>query len=106
MSLTRGARLGSSAAVGPLGAGGMGEVYEARDTRLNGTVAINVLPERLASDPHLERRVEREAKTISSPHICTPHDIGKQDTIDLLVMGHLEGETLAGRLNQGGPPCW
>ena len=81
----------------PLGAGGMGEVYKATDTRLDRTVAIKVLLAHVADDPDLRQRFEREAKTISSlnhPHICTLHDIGQQDGIDFLVMEYLEGETL------------
>ena len=82
----------------------MGEVYKARDTRLDRTVAIKVLPAHVASDPDLKRRFEREAKTISSlnhPHICTLYDIGNQDGIDFLVMEYLEGETLEERLRRG-----
>ena len=85
----------------------MGEVYKARDTRLDRTVAIKVLPEHVAADPDLKQRFEREAKTISSlnhPHICTLHDIGSQDGIDFLVMEYLEGDTLAQRLQKGGLP--
>ena len=85
----------------------MGEVYKARDTRLDRTVAIKVLPEHVASDPDLRQRFEREAKTISSlnhPHICTLHDIGSQDGIDFLVMEYLEGDTLAQRLQKGALP--
>ena len=85
----------------------MGEVYRARDTRLDRTVAIRVLPEHVASDPDLRQRFEREAKTISSlnhPHICTLYDIGEQDGIDFLVMEYLEGDTLAQRLEKGALP--
>ena len=85
----------------------MGEVYKARDTRLDRTVAIKVLPEHVASDPDLKQRFEREAKTISSlnhPHICTLYDIGGQDGIDFLVMEYLEGDTLAQRLEKGALP--
>ena len=85
----------------------MGEVYKARDTRLDRTVAIKVLPEHVAADPDLKQRFEREAKTISSlnhPHICTLHDIGEQDGIDFLVMEYLEGDTLAQRLEKGALP--
>ena len=85
----------------------MGEVYKARDIRLDRTVAIKVLPEHVASDPDLQQRFEREAKTISSlnhPHICTLHDIGNQDGIDFLVMEYLEGDTLAQRLTKGPLP--
>ena len=91
----------------PLGAGGMGEVYKATDTRLDRTVAIKVLPAHVADDPDLRQRFEREAKTISSlnhPHICTLHDIGTQDGIDFLVMEYLDGETLAQRLEKGALP--
>ena len=82
----------------------MGEVYRARDTRLDRTVAIKVLPEHVAADSDLKQRFEREAKTISSlnhPHICTLHDIGSQDGIDFLVMEYLDGETLQKRLERG-----
>jgi serine/threonine protein kinase len=91
----------------PLGAGGMGEVYRARDTRLGRDVAVKVLPAHLSSNPELKQRMEREARAISSlnhPHICTLHDIGTQDGIDFLVMEHLEGETLADRLQRGALP--
>ena len=107
MALTPGTRLGPYEIVSALGAGGMGEVYKARDTRLDRTVAIKVLPEHVASDPELKQRFEREAKTISSlnhPHICTLHDVGNQDGVDFLVMEHLEGETLAQRLTKGALP--
>ena len=105
MPLAAGTSLGPYQIDAPLGAGGMGEVYKARDTRLDRTVAIKVLPAHVAADPDLKQRFEREAKTISSlnhPHICTLHDIGSQDGIDFLVMEYLEGETLAERL-AGGP---
>ncbi len=98
MALAPGVRLGPYEIVSALGAGGMGEVYKARDTRLDRTVAIKVLPEHVASDPELKQRFEREAKTISSlnhPHICTLYDVGSQDGVDFLVMEYLEGETLA-----------
>ncbi len=104
MALTRGTRLGPYEIQSPLGAGGMGEVWKARDTRLERTVAIKVLPPALASSPDLRARLEREAKAISGlhhPHICTLYDIGSQDGIDFLVMEHLEGETLAERLTRG-----
>ena len=93
MPLTPGTTLGPYEVQAPLGAGGMGEVYKAADTRLDRTVAIKVLPEHVAADPDLKQRFEREAKTISSlhhPHICTLHDIGSQDGIDILVMEFLE----------------
>ena len=82
MPLAAGTQLGPYEIVSAIGAGGMGEVYKARDTRLDRSVAIKVLPEHVASDPDLKQRFEREAKTISSlshPHICTLHDIGSQD---------------------------
>ncbi len=107
MPLTSGTALGPYQIVAPLGAGGMGEVYKARDTRLDRTVAIKVLPEHVAADPDLKQRFEREAKTISSlnhPHICTLHDIGNQDGIDFLVMEYLDGQTLAQRLEKGALP--
>ena len=107
MALTPGTRLGPYEIQSPLGAGGMGEVWKARDTRLERTVAIKVLPPALASSPDLKARFEREAKAISAlqhPHICTLYDIGSQDGIDFLVMEHLEGETLAKRLTRGPLP--
>lgn len=85
----------------------MGEVYRARDTRLGRDVAIKVLPSHLSSNPDLRQRMEREARSISSlnhPHICTLHDIGSQDGVDFLVMEHLDGETLADRLQRGAMP--
>ncbi len=88
MPLQPGTTLGPYEILSPIGAGGMGEVYKARDTRLDRTVAIKVLPEHVAADPDLKQRFEREAKTISSlnhPHICTLYDIGSQDGIDFLV---------------------
>ena len=107
MPISPGTRLGPYEIVAAIGAGGMGEVYKARDTRLDRTVAIKVLPEHVAADPDLKQRFEREAKTISSlnhPHICTLYDIGSQDGIDFLVMEYLEGDTLAQRLEQGALP--
>jgi serine/threonine protein kinase len=104
MALTSGTRLGPYEVVEPLGAGGMGEVYRARDTRLGRDVAIKVLPAHLSANPDLKQRLEREAKAISSlnhPHICTLYDVGSQNGVDFLVMEHLEGETLADRLHRG-----
>jgi eukaryotic-like serine/threonine-protein kinase len=104
MTLTSGAKLGPYEIQSPLGAGGMGEVYRAKDTRLDRTVAIKVLPSHLSSNTDLKQRFEREAKAISSlnhPRICTLHDIGHQDDIDFLVMECLEGESLAERLRKG-----
>jgi serine/threonine protein kinase len=107
MALPNGAKLGPYEIIAPLGAGGMGEVYQARDTRLDRTVAIKVLPSQLSDDVTRRQRFEREAKAISSlnhPHICTLHDIGRQDDIDFIVMEYLEGETLAARLEKGALP--
>ena len=104
MSLSSGNKLGPYEIVSPLGAGGMGEVFRARDTRLDRTVAIKILPSQLSSDPDRRQRFEREAKTISSlnhPHICVLYDVGHQDGMDYLVMECLEGETLARRLEKG-----
>jgi Tol biopolymer transport system component len=107
MPLAPGTQLGPYEIVAPLGAGGMGEVYRARDTRLDRTVAIKILPAQFSSDPIRKQRFEREAKTISSlnhPHICVLHDIGHQDGTDYLVMECVEGETLAKRLEKGPLP--
>src|SRR5712692_7875865 len=107
MTLAAGTKLGPYEITGAIGAGGMGEVYKARDTRLDRTVAVKVLPAHLADRSELRERFEREAKTIASlnhPHICTLHDIGQQDGIDYLVMEYLEGETLAQRLLKGSLP--
>jgi serine/threonine protein kinase len=107
VGLASGTKLGPYEIQGPLGAGGMGEVYRARDTRLGRDVAIKVLPAHLSSNPDLRQRMEREAKAISSlnhPHICTLHDVGSQDGVDFLVMELLEGETLADRLQRGALP--
>ena len=107
MALEPGARLGPYEIVSPAGAGGMGEVYRARDTRLDRTVAIKVLPPDLTSDPAARQRFEREARAVaalSHPHICTLHDIGRQDGTDYLVMEYLDGETLAARLARGKLP--
>ncbi len=105
--LTSGTRLGPYEIQSPLGAGGMGEVYRARDTRLERTVPIKILPAQLSSDPARKQRFEREAKTISSlnhPHICVLYDVGHQDGIDYLVMECVEGESLAKRLEKGPLP--
>src|SRR5712691_9791393 len=107
MPLVSGTKLGPYEIVAPLGSGGMGEVYRARDTRLERTVAIKILPAHLSSDPVRKQRFEREAKTISSlnhPHICVLHDVGSQDGMDYLVMECVEGETLAKRLEKGPLP--
>src|SRR6202161_3259264 len=107
MSLTSGKRLGPYEIQSALGAGGMGEVYRARDTRLDRIVAIKVLPHHLSSNPDLKQRFEREARAISSlnhPRICTLHDVGHQDGVDFLVMELLEGESRADRLKRGPLP--
>src|ERR1700746_2986461 len=108
MALTSGTKLGPYEVVSALGAGGMGEVYRARDTRLERDVAIKVLPAQLSADPNLTQRLEREAKAVSKlshPNICTLHDIGHQDGMDFLVMEYLEGETLEQRLRRGALPA-
>jgi eukaryotic-like serine/threonine-protein kinase len=104
MSLSAGTKLGPYEIQSLLGAGGMGEVYRARDTRLDRTVAIKILTQRLADTPEVRQRFEREARAVSSfnhPHICALYDIGHQDGIDYLVMEYLEGETLSKRLESG-----
>jgi serine/threonine protein kinase len=107
MAIVPGRRLGPYEIFSAIGAGGMGEVYRARDTRLDRIVAIKVLPTHLADRSEVRERFEREARTIASlnhPHICTLHDTGHQDGIDFLVMEYLEGETLAQRLVKGPLP--
>ena len=107
MGLTSGTRLGPYEIQSPLGAGGMGEVYRARDTRLDRTVAVKILPSHLSENAEAKQRFDREARTISSlnhPNICTLHDVGRQDGVDYLVMEYLEGETLADRLRKGPLP--
>ena len=107
MSLSSGTRLGPYEVVEPAGAGGMGEVYRARDTRLGREVALKVLPARFAADPDFRRRLDREAKAVSSlshPHVCPLYDVGHAEGVDFLVMEYLEGETLAQRLTRGALP--
>ena len=104
MTLSAGSRLGPYEILSPIGAGGMGEVYKARDTRLERTVAIKVLPAHLSASPESRQRFEREAKTISQlshPHICALHDVGREGDTEYLVMEYLEGETLSERLAKG-----
>src|SRR5512146_3102453 len=104
MALSAGTRLGPYEIQGALGAGGMGEVYRARDTRLDRTVAIKILSSHLSSTPALRQRFEREARAISSlqhPHICVLHDLGSDNGTDYLVMEYLDGESLADRLARG-----
>ncbi len=107
MSLDAGTKLGPYEVLAAVGAGGMGEVYRAKDTRLGRDVAVKVLPAHLSASAELRQRLEREAKTISQlshPHICTLHDVGHHDGTDYLVMEFLEGETLADRLSKGALP--
>ena len=107
MPLESGRRLGHYEILMPLGAGGMGEVYKARDPRLDRIVAIKVLPEHTAGNADLQERMAREAKAISSlnhPNICTLFDIGHEEGRDFLVMEYLEGETLAERLVKARSP--
>ncbi|MGE5176984.1 MAG: protein kinase domain-containing protein [Hyphomicrobiales bacterium] len=108
MSLTPGTRLGVYEILGPLGAGGMGEVYRARDTRLGREIAIKVIPRHLASTPEVRARFEREARVISSlnhPNICTLHDVGHEGDTDFLVLELVDGESLADRLTRGPMPA-
>jgi serine/threonine protein kinase/Tol biopolymer transport system component len=107
MSILAGTRLGPYEILSPLGAGGMGEVYKAKDTRLDREVAIKVLPTHLSDNPDLKQRFEREAKAISQlthPHICALYDVGNADGLEYLVMELLEGQTLAERLEKGPLP--
>src|SRR5437870_2694304 len=107
MPLATGTRLGPYEVLSPAGAGGMGEVYRARDTRLGRVVAIKVLPSALAQNAELRRRLEQEARSISKlshPHICALYDIGNHDGIEFLVLEYLEGETLDQRLRRGPLP--
>src|ERR1051326_3010815 len=107
MALISGTKLGPYEIQSPLGAGGMGEVYRARDTRLDREVAIKVLPARLNQSSDLRARLEREARAISGlqhPNICVLYDVGCQDGVDFLVMEYLEGETLAARIRRGPLP--
>jgi len=107
MTLAVGKHLGSYEILALIGVGGMGEVYKARDTRLDRTVAIKILPDHVANDADFRQRFEREARTISSlnhPHICTLYDVGSDNGVEFLVMELLEGETLAQRLAKGALP--
>src|SRR5882757_1109274 len=108
MSITPGAKLGPYEIQSLLGAGGMGEVYRALDTRLQRTVAIKVLAAHLSSDPDLHARFEQEAKAISGlqhPNICVVHDIGEQDGVDFMVMEYVAGQTLDKCIPAGGMPA-
>ena len=107
MPLSASEKLGPYEILSPLGKGGMGEVYKARDTRLDRSVAIKVLPEHIAQREDLRQRFEREARAVASlnhPHICVLHDIGNQDGIGYMVMEFMEGETLAARISHGAIP--
>jgi Tol biopolymer transport system component len=107
MSIPAGTKLGPYEILQPIGAGGMGEVYKANDTRLGRIVAIKIVPAHLSQKPEIKQRFEREAQTIAGlnhPHVCTLYDIGHQDGTDFLVMEFLEGETLAERLTKGTLP--
>ena len=107
MTIVSGTKLGPYEVLEPIGAGGMGEVYKATDTRLERTVAIKVLPSHVSNNPQVRERFDREARTISQlnhPHICTLHDVGRENGIDFLVMEHIEGGTLAERLAKGALP--
>ena len=107
MVLVAGARLGPYEIQSPLGAGGMGEVYRAIDTRLDRTVAVKILPRDLGANPARQQRFEREARALSAvnhPHICTLYDLGEHDGIPFLVMEYVEGQTLGERLLAGPLP--
>src|SRR5258708_14169408 len=107
VTLIAGPRLGPYEILAPLGAGGMGEVYRAKDTRLSRDVAVKVLPEHLSANPEIRAGFEREAKTVSSlnhPNICTLFDVGREGEVDFLVLELVEGETLAQRLTRGALP--
>ena len=107
MTLSAGTRLGPYEIVAPLGAGGMGEVYRAKDTRLDRIVAIKVLPFHLSNNPEMQQRFEREARAVSSlshANICTLYDVGRENGIDYLVMEYVDGESLADRLSKGALP--
>ena len=107
MTNLAGRRFGPYQLLSLVGAGGMGDVYKARDTRLNRIVAIKVLPAHVANDPETRERFEREARAVAAlnhPHICTVHDVGRDGDVDYLVMEFLEGQTLAARLGKGPLP--
>src|SRR6202022_271099 len=104
MSLSSGTRLGPYEIESALGAGGMGEVYRARDTRLERTVAIKILSTQLSDNPELKQREARTVSSLNHPHICQLFDMGSQQGTDFLVMEFLDGETLAERLHRGAVP--
>ena len=108
MALDAGTRLGPYEILAPIGAGGMGEVYRAQDTRLNRVVAIKVMPPHFALDEEMKQRFDREAQTIASlnhPNICVLHDVGKEVDHDFIVMEFLDGETLDERLERARNPA-
>src|SRR3972149_4861968 len=107
MAIAPGTRLGPYEILSLLGSGGMGEVYKGRDTRLDRSVAIKVLPPHLSSDPDFKLRFDREARVTSGfthPHICALHDVGEEAELAYLVMEYCDGETLADRLEKGPLP--
>src|SRR5688572_268009 len=107
MTIQTGTRLGPYEILDLVGAGGMGQVYRAMDTRLHRTVAIKVLPQHVSDNVESKARFEREAQILaglSHPHICPVFDVGRQDGVDYLVMECLEGPTLAARLEKGALP--
>src|SRR6185295_7725794 len=108
MALSAGTRLGPYEVIAPIGSGGMGEVYRARDTRLDRIVALKVIQAEAAADPEMRERFEREARAISAldhPHICILYDVCREGEVSFLVMQYLEGETLADRLARAGRPA-
>ena len=108
MPLAPGTRLGPYEIVAPIGAGGMGEVYKARDTRLDRTVALKVIQSSVADSPEMRERFEREARAISAldhPNVCMLYDVSREGGLSFLVMQYLEGETLADRLARAGKPA-
>jgi serine/threonine protein kinase len=107
MVLEIGAHLGPYEILAPIGVGGMGEVYRARDSRLDRIVAVKVIRHESADDPLLRERLVREARaaaTLTHPHVCTLHDVGRESDVDYLVMEYVQGETLASRLGRGALP--
>ena len=106
MAIPAGFRLGPYEILSAVGSGGMGDVYRAKDTRLDRTVAIKTLRQHMVADADLRDRFEREARIIAKlnhPHICILHDVGKQGDLDYLVMEYLQGATLASHLLKGRP---
>src|SRR5437764_13167988 len=107
MALSNGTKLGPYEILAPAGAGGMGEVYRARDTRLDREVAVKILPAAMSANADIRERFEREARAVSKlshPNICILHDVGREGAVDFIVMEYLEGETLEQRLDKGSLP--